>query len=97
MRTIIVTGKPRHDDPEFVPGRVGFENFGSPGIAVIGRSVSFTTSRVLNNNATGIGTVVHTVVMEDGTTVSMPGRFIRKIGYVYATIDQGGRIARWAS
>jgi hypothetical protein len=94
MKTITLAGVPRRDQPEtFVFGRVGVEDYASPGILVLPRSVSFSTAYAVNNHATNIPTFVHTITMEDGTTRLLAGRFVRQIGYV--TIDPETNVARW--
>ena len=91
MRTL--TGVPRHyHEPPFVPGGVGVEDFASPGILVLPRSVSFTTLQHVTSE--DVVTTVHVVTMEDGSTRPLSGRFVRRIGPV--TVNPETNEARWA-
>ena len=89
MTTLRVYGKPRHDEPEFVPGKIGMLDFTSPSILVLPSSASFT---VLDREDQDRTRRVYIVTMSDGTTRHLSARWVRKIGRV--TLDETGT-ARW--
>lgn len=93
MRTIVVIGRPHHEEPEVVSGRVGIESTGGAGIEIIPGSVSFTVNDRTDHAYGPITRREYIVTMADGRIVRPPARGIRKMGL--ATRDADGTV-RWS-
>ena len=91
MTSISTSGRPRHEEPEFVPGHVGIVDYSSDSILVIPGSKAFS---FIDREDWDRTRRIYVITLETGEERPISARFLRAVGYV--TIDSETNEARWA-